>query len=351
MFAQFPPLLRAALALGMTVLTSQAADVRVGMIGLDTSHATEFTARLNDPASTNYVPGARVVVAMPQASADLPMSKDRIDAYTAEVHDKFGVRIVFDIKELLDACDAVMILSLDGRAHPAQVKSIVDSKKPIFLDKPVAASLRDCVRIYEMAEEAGAPIFSASSLRWYPGLMELAVAKIDGVSGAFAYGPAPKQPEHPTLFFYGIHPTEALFTVLGTGCTTVTSLSSEGATVVTARWADGRIGTLYAMHTWPADYKVTLFGKDKVLEQKIGVDYTPLVREIVKFFLTKQPPVSPAKTLEIYAFMQAADESIAKSGRAITLSEVLSKAECPAKWLVQSKLSKPSSKDKARKGS
>ena len=34
-----------------------AADVRIGILGLDTSHAVEFTMRLNDPASTNFVPG------------------------------------------------------------------------------------------------------------------------------------------------------------------------------------------------------------------------------------------------------------------------------------------------------
>jgi predicted dehydrogenase len=261
------------------------------------------------------------------------MSKDRVEDFTATVRDKYGVRIVSTIEELTAAVDAIMILSLDGRPHLKQVQSVLKAGKPIFLDKPVAASLKDAVAIYEQAEAAQVPLFSASAVRWYPGVMEVASAQIEGVSGAISYGPAPKMPEHPSLFFYGIHPTEALFTVLGHGCASVSAVSSDKATVVSAKWSDGRIGTLYAMHTWPADYKVTLFGKDKIIEQTTGGDYTPLVREIVKFFQTGTPPVTAAQTLEIYAFMEATDESLRKGGRPVKLSEVLEKAQCPTKWL------------------
>ena len=324
----------AALALGMiaSVTQSTAAEVRVGIIGLDTSHGVEFPQRLNDPANTNYVPGARVVAALPAFSADLPMSKDRVEGFTATVRDKYGVRIVKTVDELTAAVDAIMILSLDGRPHLKQVQSVLKAKKPIFLDKPVAASLKDAVAIYEQAEAAGVPLFSASAVRWYPGVVEVAASQIDGVSGAISYGPAPKQPEHPSLFFYGIHPAEALFTVLGQGCISVSAISSAGATAVSAKWSDGRLGTLYAMHTWPAEYKVTLFGKDKIIEQKTGGDYTPMIREIVKFFQTGTPPVTAAQTLEIYAFMEAADESLRTGSRLVKLSDVLEKAQCPSKW-------------------
>lgn len=329
--------LLAILATGMIApaTSSQAADVRIGIIGLDTSHAVEFTMRLNDPASTNYVPGGRVIAALPATSPDLPSSIERVDGYTNTLRDKYGVRIVKDVPELTAAVDAIMILSLDGRPHLSQVQSVLGAKKPVFLDKPVAASLKDAVAVYEQAETADVPLFSASAMRWSAGVTEAVAAKVAGVSGALSSGPSPKQIEHPNLFFYGIHATEALFTVLGQGCSTVTCTASEGASVVTGKWADGRLGTVYAMHTWPADYKITVFGKEQVFDQKCNVDYTPLVREIIKFFQTRTPPVSAAQTLEIYAFMEACDESIRKGGRPVKISEVLAKAECPEKWLVK----------------
>ena len=219
--------------------------------------------------------------------------------------------------------------------HLEQVKAVLGAKKPVFLDKPVAASLKEAVEIFRLAEEAGTPLFSSSALRWYPGVVEVANAKVASPSGASSYGPAPIQPFHPDLYFYGIHPTEALFTVLGSGCVSVVCTSGEGASVVTGQWNDGRIGTLYAMHCWPAPYKVSLFGKGQVFEQHTDSgDYTPLVREIVKFFKTRQPPVTAAKTLEIYAFMEAADVSKRSHGAPVLLSDVLEDAACPGKWLL-----------------
>jgi len=324
------------LALFMMATTSSlvAADVRIGIIGLDTSHAVEFTQRLNDPASTSFVPGGRVVAALPAASADLAASRDRVEGFTSTVRDKYGVRIVADVAELLSAVDAVMVLSLDGRAHVPQMKAIVAAKKPVFLDKPVAASLKDAVSIYLQAEAAGTPLLSASALRWNSAVTSVANAAVANPSGAVSSGPAPKMEHHPSLFFYGIHPTEALFTVLGSGCASVVNTATAGASVITGKWADGRVGTLYAMHTWPAAYQVTLFGTDKVVTQSTeGGDYTPLVREIVKFFQSRTPPVTAYQTLEIYAFMEAADESARKNGRPTSLRDVLEKAGCPPKWL------------------
>lgn len=308
-------------------------EIRLGIVGLDTSHGVEFPRRLNAPSHPDYIPGARVVAALPAMSPDLQLSRDRIEGFTATVRDELGVRIVGSMDELLADIDAVMILSLDGRPHLEQVRSALGARKPVFLDKPVAAWLADAVRIYQEAEAAGVPLFSASAVRWYPGVVEVANARIEGISGAISYGPAPLMAGHPRLFFYGIHPTEALFTVLGPGCSTVSAMASDGATIVTARWSDGRLGTLYAMHTWPADYKVTLLGKDQVIEQKTGGDYTPLVREIVTFARTGVPPVTAAQTLEIYAFMEAADESLRQQGRPVNLREILLQAACPEKWL------------------
>jgi len=341
--AKRPTHLRPAfLALCMTLISStlSAADVRVGIIGLDTSHAVEFTQRLNDPASTNFVPGARVVAALPAASPDIAASIDRVQGFTSAVRDKYGVRIVADVKELLAAVDAVMVLSLDGRAHVRQMKDVVAAKKPVFLDKPVAASLKDAVGIYMQAEAAGTPVFSASALRWNPSVLAVATSGVTNPSGAISSGPAPKMEHHPSLFFYGIHPTEALFTVLGPGCASVVNTATTGASVITGKWEDGRVGSLYAMHTWPAAYQVTLFGSDKVVGQTTeGGDYTPLVREIVKFFQSRTPPVTAKQTLEIYAFMEAADESARKNGRPVLLRDVLVKAECPPKWMLPAKKS------------
>lgn len=310
-----------------------AVDLKIGIVGTDSSHSEQFALRLNDSANPNYVPGARVVTAFPAGSKDLPMSQERIEGFTATLRDKLGVRIVGSIQEAVADVDAILLLSLDGRPHLSEVKAVAPLKKPIFLDKPVAASLKDVVEIFKVAEAAGAPLFSASSVRWYPGVVEVAAAPAGATTGAISYGPSHVLEHHPDLFFYGIHPTEALFTVLGPGCASVVFSPSKGASVATGTWADGKVGTLFALHQGAQDYKVIRFGTEKIVEQRTPGDYTPMIREIVTFFQTQKVPVTPAQTIEIYAFMEAANESKRKGGKPVSLREVLEKAGCPEKWM------------------
>lgn len=297
-------------------------ELRIGIIGCDTSHAIEFTARLNDAGHPGHVAGARVVVAHPTVSPDMPWSQTRAAGFVEELQTRHGVEMVGSIEALLERCDAVLLCSLDGRAHPEQVTPVLRAGLPVFLDKPVAGSLTEAERIYELASETGTPLFSSSALRWYPGIQSLVEADAGVVRGAVSYGPAPIEPTHPDLFFYGIHPTEALFTVLGVGCQSVQRTTTPHLSVVTGLWRDEKVGTLHALHRWPAEYKVIKFGDATVVEQQDAGDYTPLLRQIIAFFGSGVAPVSPAETLEIYAFMAAADESKRRGGAMVELNEV-----------------------------
>lgn len=299
-------------------------DLRLGIIGCDTSHCVEFTSRLNDATHPGHTSGARVVVAHPTMSPDMPWSRDRAEGFVRELREKHGVRLVGSINEMLAECDAVLLCSLDGRPHPAQAKPVLEARKPIFVDKPVAASYHEARELYRLAGQLGTPMFGASAIRWYPGIVEVAQADVGPVRSAISYGPAPLEPSHPDLFFYGIHPTEALFTVLGPGCRSVQRVTTPHTSVVVGEWDDGRVGTLHLMHRWPAEYKVIKMGDDRIAEQTTAGDYTPLVREIIKFFQTGIPPVTPAQTLEIYAFMQAAEVSKHRGGAAVLLTEITS---------------------------
>ncbi len=240
--------------------------------------------------------------------------------------EKYGVKIYDNIKEVCENVDAILLTSLDGRPHLSQVRPVFEANKPVFVDKPVAGTLKDAVEIYRLAKESKVPCFSSSSLRWYPGVVEVANADVGELISVLSYGPAPSEPHHPDLFWYGIHPTEALFTVMGTGCETVTRTSTEDTVVVTGIWKDGKVGTLHGLAKGRFGYKVTAFGSKAIVEQTKGGDYTPMLREVIKFFNTGKPPVAPETTLEIYAFMEAADESKRRGGTPVKISEVLRKA-------------------------
>lgn len=319
-----------------TFQTAMADPLRIGVIGLDTSHAEQFTMRLNDPANPNHIPGGRVVLAFPSASPDLPESVSRIGEFTATLKDKYGVRMVDSIGALCAEVDAVMILSLDGRPHLEQATEVMTAGKPFFVDKPVAATLADIVKIYTLADKLQVPVMSASALRWFSGVTEVAAANPSPPQAAISWGPAPSLPYHPDLYFYAIHATEALFTVMGSGCRTVTRTTTPYESVVTGIWAGQRTGTLHALHTLPMHskaYKLVRFDGDQVFEQKSQGDYTPMLREVIKFFQTREAPVSPIQTLEIYGFLQAAEESKMLGGVPVSIHDVLKQAGMPEEWL------------------
>lgn len=312
--------------LAAPVARAQEPVIRVGIIGLDTSHVTAFTALLNDPANPNHVPGARVVAAYKGGSPDVESSASRLERFTNELKTKWNVEIVDSIEELCRKVDAVLLESVDGRPHLAQVRPVLAAKKRVFIDKPLTASYRDAREIARLARESGTPFFSTSSLRFVAEVQQLKTnEKLGRMLGAFTFSPSPTEPHHPDLFWYGIHGVEMLFTLMGTGCESVTRVYTAGADVVVGQWKDGRTGTFRGIRDGKQDYGAIAFGSQAVLPTNVPmkVDYRGLVVEIVKFFQTGVPPVSPEETLEVMAFMEAAELSKAQSGRPVKLSEVM----------------------------
>src|SRR5713226_3698688 len=210
------------------------ADLRLGIIGTDTSHVTAFTKLLNDPAAPDHVPGARVVAAYKGGSPDIDSSRNRIERFTQELQDKWHVKIVASIEELCRQVDAVLLTSVDGRVHLAQARAVIAARKPMFIDKPLASTLEDAREIARLAKAAGVPWFSASSLRWSEMTERLGGP---GILGAMTWGPGPFEEHHQLeLSWYAIHPIEILFTLMGPGCEEVTRIAGSDADEITCRW-------------------------------------------------------------------------------------------------------------------
>lgn len=300
--------------------------LRVGIIGLDTSHVIAFTKAFNEQNSTGELAGIRVVAAFPGGSPDLPASHDRVENYTNEVR-KMGVEIVDSIDALLQRVDAVLLESVDGRPHLEQIKPVLAAKKPVFVDKPVAGTLADAVAIFDLAKQAGVPCFSSSSLRFSPGIQGMRTnSEVGEIIGCDAYGPCTLEPHHPDLFWYGVHGVETLFTIMGTGCESVSRVQTEGTELVTGVWQGGRVGTFRGIRNGASDYGALVFGAKGIRPSGGYAGYQPLVVEIAKFFRTGRAPVSAEETLEIFAFMEAADASKRAGGKPVSIRETLEQA-------------------------
>jgi len=305
-----------------------AESLRVGIIGCDTSHVPAFTKLLNtSPQTDASLEGVRVVAAYPGGSQDIASSRDRVGKFTEQLRG-MGIEIVDSIDSLLQRVDVVLLESVDGRKHLPQVRPVLAAGKPVFIDKPWAGTLADGVEILKLAKEYHTPFFSSSSLRFTPAIHAARNNKELGkILGCDAYSPCSLEPTHPDLFWYGVHGVETLFTIMGPGCERVTRVHTGKTDMVVGVWKDGRIGTFRGTRNGPHGYGAIVFGEKST--QYIGKfgGYQPLVQQIVKFFKTGTPPVAVEETLEIFAFMEASDESKRQGGVSVTLESVLDKAQ------------------------
>jgi hypothetical protein len=301
--------------------------LKAGIIGCDTSHVIAFTDVLNDPKAEGDLAGVRVVAAFPGGSKDVKDSYTRVDGFVQKLRDK-GVEIVPSIDDLLKKVDVVLLESVDGRPHLEQVRPVLAAGKPVFIDKPLAASLADAVEIFRLAKEHKVPVFSSSSLRFSPGIRGLRDdPKVGRVLGCQVHSPCALEEHHPDLFWYGIHGVETLFTVMGPGCVSVTRTHTPDTDMVVGVWKDGRIGTYRGLRKGSSGYGGHVFGEKAIVPVGKYEGYKPLLVEICKFFRTGRPPVAAEETLEIIAFMEAADESKRQGGKAVTIESVMEKAK------------------------
>ncbi len=318
---------------GGTVASADDAKImKVGIIGLDTSHAIAFTKTLNKPKGKGdaIFEGFRVTHAYPKGSRDIESSTKRVPDYIEKVK-AMDVVIVDSIPALLEQVDAILLETNDGRPHLEQLVPCLKAGKPVFIDKPVAASLSDAIAIYELADKYNVPIFSSSSLRFAKETQAISKGKLGEVLGCDTFSPCSLEKTHIDLAWYGIHGVESLFTIMGTGCKSVTRTSTKDFDKATGLWGDNRIGTFRGTRKGRHGYGGTAFCQ-KGVSNKVGKydGYDVLLVEIVKFFKTKKVPVTKAETIEIFAFMEAADESKRQNGAPVTIESVMKKARVEA---------------------
>ncbi len=293
---------------------------RIGIIGLDTSHSVAFSKSINE--DPDKYRGYKVVAAYPYGTKTIPSATERIPKYIEQVK-TYGVEITNSIKELLSKVDYVLLETNDGRLHLEQAREVFEAKKPVFIDKPLAASYADAAEIFRLSEKHKVPFFSSSSLRYIEGMQEVIDGKHGKVLGADVYSPAHLDPSHPDFFWYGIHGVEMLFAAMGTGCKSISRTHTKDTDILVGVWEDGRVGTVRGTRTGKSDYGGTIYCEKGNVKLGSFKGYNALLERIVEFFDTKVTPFDIKETLEICAFIETADVSKHSEGKSIDLSQIV----------------------------
>lgn len=322
--------------------------LKVGVVGLDNYQAVAFTQLYHDPKAKDDLANIRVVAAYPGGSPDIQESVDSLAKWVPAM-EKFGVAIVDSIDKVLERSDAILIMSIDGRAHLSQLKAVVKAGKPVYIARPLAASLEDAIAMFELAKANSLPLFSCSQHRFSPGFSGMRNhPEVGKVVGCSVYGGYETEPHHPDFFWHCVHSVETLYTILGPGCESVTRASTPKGEFITGTWKDGKLGTFRGIPKTAGaiKYRAMVFG-DKGISPSgdYGYDvptnwvaphgeymgYKGVAIEIARFFRSGKPPVAPEETIELFAFMEAAHQSKAKGGVPVKLADVLSAAKAKLK--------------------
>ncbi|MDY3551191.1 Gfo/Idh/MocA family oxidoreductase [Gemmata sp. JC717] len=297
--------------------------IKLGILDFDTSHCVEFTKRLNHIGNDKeqFVDGARIVIGCPGTSK---LSPERVEGFTKQMKD-FGVPLVDKPEDMIGKVDGMLIEAVDGTVHYERAKPFLEAGVPCFIDKPYACSVTDAKKLAELAAKKKLPLFSSSSLRYAPEVVTFAADPKRGkLVGCVVYGPASLSPvpeRNAGLFHYGIHPVEVLYALMGPGCKRVTCTHDTDTDIVTGHWADGRMATVRGIRKGASAYGFVGFSEKGVQAVTIGTKfiYRELLKQIVEMFRTKTSPLDIAETIELVAFIEAANRSGANHGAGETI--------------------------------
>ena len=297
--------------------------MKIGIIGLDTSHVSAFTKFLNGTEGEGAASDARVVVAFPGGSPDMAASRDRVAGFTAELRDTYGVLMVDSPEAVAGACDAILLCSVDGRVHRDQFSRIAGAGKPIFIDKPFASTVSDAEAMADLAARNGTRAFCSSALRFSTALTDVLDQEAAGsVTGADFCGPMAIEPTSPGFFWYGVHTVEMLYASLGTGCRSVVAASTDEHDCLIGVWDDGRLGTIRGNRTGDNDFQGLLHFSGRTAHVDIATASRPffssLLDEVMNFFKGGESPVPLETSVEMVRFMEAGNRS-RESGEAVSL--------------------------------
>lgn len=341
-FARWPAVVLVFLVVTQSLVTSAAEPVRVGILGFDNYQSLAFTQLWQKPPEDNPdIGGLQVVAAWRGGSADIEETLTDIGRWEPRLV-KLGVEMKDSIAEVLSECDAVIIMTIDGRAHLKLAEHALKARKPTYIGRPMAASLEHVIAIFELSKKYDTPVFSCSQHRYSPGFVEMRDhPEVGKVTGCTVYGGCPLVEHHPDFFWHAVHSIETLYTIMGPGVETVTRAKTNDTELVTGVWKDGRIGTYRGIRKGAIKYSALVFGEKGIAPAGIygysapvkGVvpktrykGYENVATEIATFFKTGQLPIEPAETIELFGFMEAAHESHRRGGVPVRIEDVVATA-------------------------
>jgi predicted dehydrogenase len=291
------------------------AELKIGMIGLDTSHAPAFARCFNKADHAEHIAGARVTVGYPGGSSDFDLSINRVEGYTKQLRDEFDVNIVDSPEAVAEQADLVFIMTCDGRAHRGLFERVVKFGKPTFIDKPMATSAADASAMFQLAKQDNVTLMSCSSLRYAQPLADALdhCGDLGAIVGCDVFGPMEIHPPLPGLFWYGIHSVEMVNRIMGRGCKQVGVTTIRDGDVLTLAYEDGRVAVVRGLRKGHHKFGATIH-REKGPQLVNASDtkrsyYASMLDAVMRSLPNKKSDVEAQDTMEIMRILEAGNKA------------------------------------------
>lgn len=223
--------------------------MRVGLVGLDSSHADQIVGLLGRRDLGAGVALSALAVPRSPWAADLRAGRadELVRAYedacraVAEDGDRaLAGPLVAEgppdglLDTLRGRVDAVVVADRDGRAHAAHAAPFLRAGIPVLVDKPLALDAGEAHALVALAESSGALLTSFSPLRWHPAVREAVALAESGPRAAaiVVNGPVVAGSAHGGLAFYAVHAVEVALAVARGGVVDVRRIDHDGRVVL-----------------------------------------------------------------------------------------------------------------------
>lgn len=294
--------------------------IRIGAIGVDTSHLPEFSRRLKEMHDAGTFDG-RVTAMLDVGDHGWP-DADQVSEWISTAAD-LGVERVGSMDDLLNNVDAVMVLAIDGNRHLELATPSLERGLPTYIDKPLTCDVEQAKQILKLSREKDARCYSASSLRFATEL-ESIPDDLGGMVAIDAFGPGELNDTMPGLYHYGVHTIEMVDAIWGPGVARVSAVEMADRHLVDLEYRDGRYARLRLDRKAAYDFGATIQGDAKTHQFRVdfGPVYTRLVAGMAGFFEGKPAPAELRDIVENVAVMAAGNESIKRDGAWIDVPEI-----------------------------
>ncbi len=298
-----------------SVAANGSADLRVGLVGVNTSHASAFARLLNqvgavEGARVTWVWGGELRPGQPDAttlaqSFDIP-------------------HVASEPTEMLAESDLVLVVDDTGQGanHVPLSRAFVAAGVPTFVDKPMAVDLVEAKGLFALAADKGTPVTSSSALRFAAELdaERTQIEALGPLSSVVSVGPG-------EWYYYGVHAVEQLFAVTGPGVEWVQRYTWPDRDLAVLSYADGGpVAVVQTLRDAAYAFHLTAYGANglhAVHIKDFDAFYTGQVRAAVEMARTGQPPVAPDETLELLAVLRAGVRSAETDGAKVSVAAML----------------------------